>query len=211
MYMPPNAICLILPSYKRYCTYLQQSITADCLSTGKLVIFCIQYELSKRLSLMLLNTYYHWLLQLIWVHINCNRWICVYIIFWILFSDIFSSLPLRFWVSLMKNPEFVFDINKSVIIESCLSTIAQTLMDTCSTQTQTLSKVCLPPTSVWLTGIVLRSLVLRLVLEHVTPNGWPCLKAPFTLDAFNDKGLSNHKSSLYKTCSAIDTEYDMFT
>src|SRR6218665_1326961 len=59
MYMPPNAVCLILPSYKRYCTYLQQSITADCLSTGKLVIFCIQYELSKRLSLMLLNTYYH--------------------------------------------------------------------------------------------------------------------------------------------------------
>src|SRR6218665_999728 len=89
----------------------------------------------------------------------------------LIFSDIFSSLPLRFWVSLMKNPEFVFDINKSVIIESCLSAIAQTLMDTCSTQTQTLSKVCLPQTSVQLTGIVLWSLVLLSVLEHVTPNG----------------------------------------
>ena len=36
-----------------------------------------------------------------------------------------NSLALRFWVNLIKNPEFVFDINKSAIVDSCLSVIAQ--------------------------------------------------------------------------------------
>lgn len=36
-----------------------------------------------------------------------------------------NALALRFWVNLIKNPEFVFDINKSAIVDSCLSVIAQ--------------------------------------------------------------------------------------
>lgn len=43
------------------------------------------------------------------------------------------SLPLRFWVNLIKNPNFVFDIHKSNIVDSCLSVVAQTFMDSCST------------------------------------------------------------------------------
>lgn len=43
-----------------------------------------------------------------------------------------NSLPLRFWVNLIKNPNFVFDINKSNIVDSCLSVVAQTFMDACS-------------------------------------------------------------------------------
>lgn len=44
-----------------------------------------------------------------------------------------NSLPLRFWVNLIKNPNFVFDIHKSNIVDSCLSVVAQTFMDSCST------------------------------------------------------------------------------
>ena len=36
-----------------------------------------------------------------------------------------NSIPLRFWVNLIKNPEFVFDINKSAVVDSSLSVIAQ--------------------------------------------------------------------------------------
>ena len=36
-----------------------------------------------------------------------------------------TSLSLRFWVNLIKNPEFVFDINKSLTMDSCLSIVAQ--------------------------------------------------------------------------------------
>ena len=36
-----------------------------------------------------------------------------------------NALALRFWVNLMKNPEFVFDINKSHTVDACLSVIAQ--------------------------------------------------------------------------------------
>ena len=53
----------------------------------------------------------------------------------------FCSLPLRFWVNMLKNPEFVFDIHKSHIIDSCLSVIAQTFMDACSTTEHRLTKV----------------------------------------------------------------------
>jgi hypothetical protein len=35
------------------------------------------------------------------------------------------SLPLRFWVNLIKNPNFLFDVNKAPIVDSCLSVIAQ--------------------------------------------------------------------------------------
>ncbi|XP_013784646.1 plexin-A2-like [Limulus polyphemus] len=51
-----------------------------------------------------------------------------------------NSLPLRFWVNLIKNPNFVFDINKSNIVDSCLSVVAQTFMDACSTSDHRLGK-----------------------------------------------------------------------
>ena len=43
------------------------------------------------------------------------------------------SLPLRFWVNLIKNPDFVFDINKSATVDACLTIIAQAYIDACST------------------------------------------------------------------------------
>lgn len=51
-----------------------------------------------------------------------------------------NSLPLRFWVNLIKNPNFVFDIHKSNIVDSCLSVVAQTFMDACSKSDHRLGK-----------------------------------------------------------------------
>ncbi|MCL4117747.1 UNVERIFIED_CONTAM: hypothetical protein GTU68_062946 [Idotea baltica] len=51
-----------------------------------------------------------------------------------------NSLPLRFWVNLIKNPNFVFDIHKSNIVDACLSVVAQTFMDSCSTSDHRLGK-----------------------------------------------------------------------
>uniref|UniRef100_A0A0K0FCK3 Plexin-A4 (inferred by orthology to a human protein) n=1 Tax=Strongyloides venezuelensis TaxID=75913 RepID=A0A0K0FCK3_STRVS len=51
-----------------------------------------------------------------------------------------NALPLRFWVNLIKNPHFLFDIPKPTKIEGSLNVIAQTLMDACSTQEQNLTK-----------------------------------------------------------------------
>lgn len=45
----------------------------------------------------------------------------------------FFCFCFRFWVNLIKNPNFVFDIHKSNIVDSCLSVVAQTFMDSCST------------------------------------------------------------------------------
>lgn len=50
------------------------------------------------------------------------------------------SLPLRFWVNFIKNPDFILDVQKSPIVDSCLSVIAQTLMDACSTSEHRLGK-----------------------------------------------------------------------
>ena len=51
-----------------------------------------------------------------------------------------SSLPLRFWVNVIKNPQFVFDIHKNSITDACLSVVAQTFMDSCSTSEHRLGK-----------------------------------------------------------------------
>ncbi|XP_039297179.1 plexin-B-like isoform X1 [Nilaparvata lugens] len=51
-----------------------------------------------------------------------------------------NSLPLRFWVNFIKNPDFIFDINKTTEVDSCLSVIAQTFMDACSTSDHRLGK-----------------------------------------------------------------------
>lgn len=53
---------------------------------------------------------------------------------------LFFSLPLRFWVNFIKNPDFIFDINKTATLDSCLSVIAQTFMDSCSTTEHRLGK-----------------------------------------------------------------------
>ena len=50
------------------------------------------------------------------------------------------SLPLRFWVNVVKNPQFVFDVDKTSAVDSCLSVVAQTLMDSCSVSEQKLGK-----------------------------------------------------------------------
>lgn len=50
------------------------------------------------------------------------------------------SLPLRFWVNVIKNPQFVFDIHKNSITDACLSVVAQTFMDSCSTSEHRLGK-----------------------------------------------------------------------
>ncbi|KAK7804639.1 hypothetical protein U0070_011996 [Myodes glareolus] len=54
--------------------------------------------------------------------------------------DCGAGLPLRFWVNVIKNPQFVFDIHKNSITDACLSVVAQTFMDSCSTSEHKLGK-----------------------------------------------------------------------
>ncbi|XP_040214790.1 plexin-D1 [Rana temporaria] len=51
-----------------------------------------------------------------------------------------NSLPLRFWVNILKNPEFVFDMEKSDHMDACLSVIAQAFIDACSISDMQLGK-----------------------------------------------------------------------
>ncbi|KFD65944.1 hypothetical protein M514_03899 [Trichuris suis] len=51
-----------------------------------------------------------------------------------------NSLPLRFWVNIIKNPDFIFDVDKTVTVDSCLSVVAQAFMDACSPCDQQLNK-----------------------------------------------------------------------
>ena len=51
-----------------------------------------------------------------------------------------NSLPLRFWANIIKNPEFVFDIHKTHIVDSSLSIIASTFIDSCYRSHLTLNK-----------------------------------------------------------------------
>ncbi|XP_042222495.1 plexin-B-like isoform X2 [Homarus americanus] len=51
-----------------------------------------------------------------------------------------NCLPLRFWVNFIKNPDFIFDIGKTSTVDSCLSVIAQTFIDACSTTEHRLGK-----------------------------------------------------------------------
>ncbi|XP_061689935.1 plexin-B1 isoform X2 [Syngnathoides biaculeatus] len=43
-----------------------------------------------------------------------------------------NSLPLRFWINIVKNPEFIFDVQVSDHVDAVLSVIAQTFMDSCT-------------------------------------------------------------------------------
>ncbi|XP_068132904.1 plexin-C1 [Hyperolius riggenbachi] len=51
-----------------------------------------------------------------------------------------NSLPLRFWINILKNPQFVLDIKKTALLESCLSVVAQAFMDGFSLTEQQLGK-----------------------------------------------------------------------
>lgn len=81
--------------------------------------------------------------RIVWFGLSKFCWL-IYAVkengFYLLLLFIFS-LPLRFWVNLIKNPNFVFDIHKSNIVDSCLSVVAQTFMDSCSTSDHRLGKL----------------------------------------------------------------------
>uniref|UniRef100_H3CN71 Plexin C1 n=1 Tax=Tetraodon nigroviridis TaxID=99883 RepID=H3CN71_TETNG len=51
-----------------------------------------------------------------------------------------NSLPLRFWVNIIKNPQFVFDMVKTPNLDGCLSVIAQAFMDSFSLSETQLGK-----------------------------------------------------------------------
>uniref|UniRef100_A0A3Q3KQN5 Plexin cytoplasmic RasGAP domain-containing protein n=1 Tax=Monopterus albus TaxID=43700 RepID=A0A3Q3KQN5_MONAL len=43
-----------------------------------------------------------------------------------------NSLPLRFWINILKNPQFIFDVQTSDHVDAVLSVIGQTFMDSCT-------------------------------------------------------------------------------
>ncbi|TNN54598.1 Plexin-C1 [Liparis tanakae] len=51
-----------------------------------------------------------------------------------------NSLPLRFWINILKNPQFVFDMEKTPQLDSCLTVIAQAFMDSFSLSETQLGK-----------------------------------------------------------------------
>lgn len=51
-----------------------------------------------------------------------------------------NSLPLRFWINMIKNPDFVFDVEKTGAVELNLSIVAQTLMSSCLPNDPVLNK-----------------------------------------------------------------------
>lgn len=52
-----------------------------------------------------------------------------------------NSLPLRFWVNILKNPHFIFDVHVHEVVDASLSVIAQTFMDACTRTEHKLSRV----------------------------------------------------------------------
>lgn len=52
-----------------------------------------------------------------------------------------SSLPLRFWVNILKNPQFVLDVQVTDSIDAVLSVIAQTFIDSCTTSEHKVGRV----------------------------------------------------------------------
>ena len=55
--------------------------------------------------------------------------------------SLLHSLPLRFWVNILKNPHFTFDVHVSEVVDAALSVIAQTFMDACTKSEHKLSRV----------------------------------------------------------------------
>uniref|UniRef100_V9K841 Plexin-B2 n=1 Tax=Callorhinchus milii TaxID=7868 RepID=V9K841_CALMI len=51
-----------------------------------------------------------------------------------------NSLTLRFWVNILKNPHFIFDVKVNEVVDASLSVIAQTFMDACTKSEHKLSR-----------------------------------------------------------------------
>lgn len=51
------------------------------------------------------------------------------------------SLPLRFWVNILRNPHFIFDVHVNEVVDASLHVIAQTFMDACTKTEHKLSRV----------------------------------------------------------------------
>lgn len=62
-----------------------------------------------------------------------------------------NSLPLRFWINILKNPQFIFDVQNSDHVDAVLSVIAQTFMDSCTIADHKLGRVS------WSTTELMRS------------------------------------------------------
>lgn len=51
------------------------------------------------------------------------------------------SLPLRFWVNILRNPHFILDVHVTEVVDASLHVIAQTFMDACTKTEHKLSRV----------------------------------------------------------------------
>ncbi|KAM9328569.1 plexin-B2-like isoform 2-T6 [Pholidichthys leucotaenia] len=51
-----------------------------------------------------------------------------------------NSLPLRFWVNILRNPNFIFDVHVPEVVEASLHVISQTFMDACTKTEHKLSR-----------------------------------------------------------------------
>lgn len=54
------------------------------------------------------------------------------------------SLPLRFWINIIKNPQLVFDVQTSDSVDAVLLVIAQTFVDACTLADHKLGRVSGP-------------------------------------------------------------------
>lgn len=55
-----------------------------------------------------------------------------------------NSLPLRFWINIIKNPQLVFDVQTSDSVDAVLLVIAQTFVDACTLADHKLGRVSGP-------------------------------------------------------------------
>ncbi|XP_038123079.1 plexin-B2-like [Cyprinodon tularosa] len=51
-----------------------------------------------------------------------------------------NSLPMRFWVNILRNPHFIFDVHATEVVDASLHVIGQTFMDACTKTEHKLSR-----------------------------------------------------------------------
>ncbi|XP_041833898.1 plexin-B2a [Melanotaenia boesemani] len=51
-----------------------------------------------------------------------------------------NSLPMRYWVNILRNPHFIFDVHVSEVVDASLHVISQTFMDACTKTEHKLSR-----------------------------------------------------------------------
>lgn len=61
-------------------------------------------------------------------------------------------MPLRFWINIIKNPQFVFDVQTSDNMDAVLLVIAQTFMDACTLADHKLGRVSGSGWRAWVGG-----------------------------------------------------------